>query len=125
MAIIACPNCAKKISSHAVICSWCGFELGEVTVQDRETYHIRRLRERRYRLNMTSYAIITIFVGAFAWYWWESSGFLEPPSGGPLILMALAAVSYVVARGLQLRNRYRLRALHREQSERGELGRRL
>jgi len=124
MAIIACPNCAKKISSRAVICSWCGFELGEVSEQDIEFYRARRLRELRYRLNMASYAIIAIFIAAFGWYWWQSSGFLEPPSGGPLVLMAAAATAYVVVRALQLRNRYRLRALHRKQSVRRELSRR-
>jgi len=125
MAIIACPNCAKKISSRAAICSWCGFELGEVSEQDIEVYRARRLRELRYRLNMASYAIIATFIAAFGWYWWQSSGFLEPPSGGPLVLMAVAAIAYVVVRALQLRNRYRLGALHRKQSQRRELRRRL
>jgi hypothetical protein len=118
MAIIACPNCAKKISSRAAICSWCGFELGEVSEQDIEVYRARRLRERRYRLNMASYAIIAIFITAFGWYWWQSSGFLEPPTAGPLALMAVAAIAYIVVRALQLRNRYRLKALHRKQSVR-------
>jgi len=125
MAIVACPNCAKKISSHAVICSWCGFELGEVSEQDMEVYRARRLRERRYRLNMASYAILTFLLAGFGWYWWDSRGFTEPPTGGPLILMVLAAVAYVVVRGLLLRNRSRLRALRRIQSVRSESGRRL
>ena len=38
MAIIACPDCGKKISSHAVICSYCGFQLGEATEQDLEVF---------------------------------------------------------------------------------------
>ncbi len=87
MAIIACPDCGKKISSRSVICSFCGFQLGEVTEQDLELYRARRLRDQIYRLNMISYLVITVFVGGFGWYWWDSKGFLQPPSNGPLLLM--------------------------------------
>jgi len=76
MAIIACPDCGKKISSRAAICSYCGFQLGEVTEQDLKVFKARKLRDARYRLNMLSYAVITVLLAAFGWYWWDSRGFL-------------------------------------------------
>lgn len=115
MAIIACPDCGKKISDRAAICSWCGFQLGEVTERDLETYRFRRLREQRYRLNMISYAVISVFVAAFGWYWWDSGGFVQPSSRGPFVLMGVSALAYVVVRGFLIRNRQQNRALRKKQ----------
>ena len=123
MAIIACPDCGKKISSRAVICSWCGFQLGEVTEEDLEVFQARKLRYDRYRLNMISYAVITLFVGGFGWYWWDSQGFLRPPSYGPFTLMGVAALGYIVVRVFLFRNRQRQKALRRKQGLRAELRR--
>ena len=123
MALIACPDCGKKISSRAVICSWCGFQLGEVTQQDLEVFQARKLRYKRYRLNMLSYAVITLFVGGFAWYWWDSQAFLLPPSRGPLTLMGVTALGYIVVRAFLFRNRQQQKALRRKQGLRAELRR--
>lgn len=123
MAIIACPECGKKISSRAAICSWCGFELGEVSEHELEIYRLRKLRHARYRLNMTSYAVIAVLLAAFAWYWWDSRGFLEPPGAGPLILMGLAAVAYLVVRALLFRNRRLQKAMQSRQALREGLRR--
>ena len=125
MAIIACPECKKKISSKAAICSWCGHQMGEVTEQDIEVYEARRLRDRIYRLNMVSYLVITVFVGAFAWYWWQSGGFVEPPTAGPLILMVVAAVAYLVVRGLLFRARQQRKALRQKRQMSRDLRRNL
>jgi hypothetical protein len=111
MSIIACPECGKKISSRAALCSYCGFQLGEVTDQDIEVFKARRLRDRIYRLNMTSYAVITAFVGGFGWYWVDTKGFVEPSSTGPFILMGLAAVAYLVVRALLFRSRQQRKAM--------------
>ncbi len=118
MAIIACPNCSRRISDKAPICSWCGFQMGEVTEQDLEVYRSRRLRNARYRLNMISYGVISVFLAAFGWYWWDSRGFVQPPSRGPLILMGVAALGYVIVRAFLFRNR-RLQKVIREK---GALG---
>jgi O-antigen/teichoic acid export membrane protein len=125
MAIIACPDCGKKISSHAVICSFCGFQLGEATQQDLEVFRARKLRDQRYRLNMMSYLVITIFVAGFAWYWWDSKGFLQPPSIGPMALMGIAAIAYIIVRAFLFQNRRVQRALQREQTLKSGLGRKL
>jgi len=123
MAIIACPDCGKKISSRSVICSFCGFQLGEVTEQDLELYRARRLRDQIYRLNMISYLVITVFVAGFGWYWWDSRGFLQPPSNGPLLLMGATALAYIVVRALLFKNRRLQRAMRRKQALTGGLGR--
>ena len=116
MAIIACPNCGKKISDRAPICSWCGFQMGEVTEQDLEVYRSRRLRNARYRLNMISYGVISVFLAAFGWYWWDSRGFVQLPSSGPLILMGAAALAYVVVRVFLFRNRLLQKAMRKKEA---------
>jgi len=123
MAIIACPDCGKKISSRAAICSYCGFQLGEVTEQDLEVFRARKLRDARYRLNMLSYAVITVLLAGFGWYWWDSRGFLEPPGPGPLVLMGLAAIAYLVVRVLLFRNRRLRRDMQAKQALREGLRR--
>ena len=105
MTIIECPECNKKISSRTAICSYCGYQLGEVTEADLAVFRARRLRDRIFRLNMTSYAVITVFVAAFSWYWLDSQGFSGPSSVGPFILMGLAAIAYLVVRALLFRSR--------------------
>jgi hypothetical protein len=66
---------------------------------------------------MLSYAVITVMLAAFGWYWWESRGFVEPPSAGPMMLMGVAAVAYLVVRALLFRNRQ----LQKAQRERRSL----
>jgi ribosomal protein L37E len=114
MSIIACPECGKKISSRAALCSHCGFQLREATEQDLEVFRARKLRDRIYRLNMISYAVITAFVGGFGWYWVATQGFVEPSSTGPFILMGLAAVAYLVVRALLFRSRQQRKAMRQK-----------
>jgi hypothetical protein len=86
MTIIACPECCKKISSRTPICNYCGFQLGEVSEADLELFRARKLRDRIYRLNMISYAVITVFIAAFGWYWWDSRGFIPAFSQAEIAL---------------------------------------
>jgi hypothetical protein len=137
MSIIACPECKKKISSKASICSFCGYQLGEVTEADLEVFRARRLRDRIYRLNMSSYAVITVrlnmssyavitvFVAAFCWYWWDSRGFSQASSIGPFVLMGLSAVAYLVVRALLFRCRQQRKAMRAKQQMSSELRRNL
>jgi len=125
MSIINCPECSKNISSNAVICPYCGSQLGDVTAEDLEVFRARKLRDRIYRLNMTSYAVITVFVAGFGWYWMDSRGFTQPPSSGPLILMCLAAIAYLVVRGLLFRNRQIQKNMRRKLNMSSDLKRNL
>ena len=115
MTIIVCPECGKKISSHAPICSHCGFQMGEVPEEQLEVFRARKLRDKIYHLNMISYAVITVFVAAFGWYWWDSGGFEQQSSAGPFILMGLSALAYLLVRVLLFRNRHRQKKLRQEQ----------
>jgi hypothetical protein len=121
MAIIACPECGKKISSHAPICSHCGFQKGEISEEQLAVFQARKLRDRIYHLNMISYAVITAFVAAFGWYWWDSGGFEHQSSSGPFILMGLAAVAYLSVRVLLLRIRHRQKTLRKKKFLRSKL----
>lgn len=114
MSIIVCPECSKKISSRSAICSYCGFQLGEVTEEDLAIFRARKLRDRIYRLNMYSYLAITVFVAAFGWYWWDSKGFSEPSSMGPFILMGVSAIAYLVVRVFLFRARQLRRAMRQQ-----------
>lgn len=110
MSIIACPKCSKRISSQAAICSHCGFRLGEVTEEDVRVFRERQLRDRVHRLNMISYGAITLFLGAFGWYWWDTKGFVQPSTAGPVTVMWLAGGAYLVVRALLFLSRARGKA---------------
>jgi hypothetical protein len=125
MSIIACPECGKKISSHTAICTFCGFQLGEVSEADLAVFRARKLRDRIYRLNMTSYAVITVFVAAFGWYWWDSRGFSQASSAGPFTLMGLSALAYLVVRGFLFRCRQLKKSMRVKRNMSEELRRNL
>jgi membrane protein YdbS with pleckstrin-like domain len=125
MAIIACPECGKKISSHAPICSHCGFQKGEISEEQLAVFQARKLRDRIYHLNMISYAVITAFVAAFGWYWWDSGGFEHQSSAGPFILMGLAAVAYLFVRVLLFRKRQQQKALRKKEFMRSKFRQKL
>ncbi|MBT8049072.1 MAG: hypothetical protein KJN69_14680 [Gammaproteobacteria bacterium] len=99
--------------------------MGEVTESDLEIFRARKLRDRIYRLNMISYTVITVFVGAFGWYWWDSRGFTEPSSMGPFILMGAAALAYLVVRGFLFHARQLKKAMRQKMKVSSELRRNL
>jgi len=125
MAIIACPECKKKISSRTAICSYCGFQQSEASEADIEVYQARSLRDRIYRLNMVSYLVISVFIAAFCWYWWASQGFTEPSPLGPFILMGLSALAYLAVRAVLFRERRQQKEIRRKSKLRGALRRNL
>jgi hypothetical protein len=117
MSIIACPQCGKRISSVAPICLRCGFQRSEASAEQLNVFRIRQAREKLYRLNMTSYGVITVFVAAFGWYWWNTAGFQQPSSSGPFILMGISALAYLAVRVLLFGARRRLKDLKRAGNE--------
>ena len=125
MAITACPECNKNVSSKSVICSHCGFQLGDASEEDLEIFRARKLRDRIYRLNMVSYLVITVFVAAFGWYWYASRGFTEPSQAGPIILMGVLAVAYMVVRGFLFQARHQRRAMRQKRQMSNDLRRNL
>ncbi|MEJ8569811.1 hypothetical protein [Elongatibacter sediminis] len=113
MSIIACPGCGKRISSLSPLCLHCGLERGEADDEELHVFKLRQARQKVYHLNMTSYAVISVFVAAFGWYWWSTAGFQQPSSTGPFVLMGLSAVAYLAVRVLLYFARSRLKALKR------------
>lgn len=98
--IVKCANCSKQISSKAAMCPHCGFARGEVSDEELLEFKRRKLRDRIYHLKMASYGVITVFLAAFGWYWWSTSGFQQPSAIGPVSLLAAGSVGYVIIRVL-------------------------
>ena len=121
MSIISCPACGKKISEHSPLCSHCGFQRGEASEEQVLVFRQRRARDRVYRLKMSSYGVLTVFLAAFAWYWWGSGGFQQATSLWPFVLMALSAVAYLVVRILLYRAQREHRSLLRTRIRDGGL----
>jgi polyferredoxin len=111
MALITCPGCGKRISNVTQMCPHCGFHRGKLSEEDLTEMQRRRLRDRVYHLKMASYAIMTLILAAFGWYWWESSSFQNRPSVGPMSLLAIGALAYLVNRFLLFRARRQMRQL--------------
>ena len=108
--IINCPTCRKPMSSKAVACSNCNTERGELSDEQLSELSRRRLRDRIYRLKMASYAAISVLLAAAGWYFYEASDLDLTPSTGPLILVAVGAVAYVLVRALLFSAKRALRA---------------
>ncbi len=103
MAIINCPGCGKKTTELSSKCPHCGFDRGQGDDERTVEMNRRRVRDHVYHLKMTSYGILSLFLAAFGWYWWDTSGFLNQSSRGPILLFALASVAYLVIRVLMFR----------------------
>jgi hypothetical protein len=111
MAIVFCQACGKKVSDKATLCGHCGFQRGEVSDEQLNLFRQRKARDRIYHLNMASYAVISVFVAGFGWYWWESGGYTQPASSAPFITMSIAAIAYIVVRGLLFQAKRQLKQL--------------
>lgn len=111
MALIDCPECGERVSNVTRMCPHCGFHRGEVDEEQLQELQRRKLRDRIYHLKMASYAVMTLFLAAFGWYWWESGDFQQQPSAGPLALIVIGAVAYLVNRFLLFRARREMRRL--------------
>ncbi len=98
--IVNCPNCRKPMSSKAPACPNCGFERGEVSDEQLEELARRRLRDRIYRLKMASYGAITLLLVAAGWYFYQTADLDLRPTAGPLVVVAVGAVAYVISRAL-------------------------
>jgi hypothetical protein len=98
MAIISCPKCKKLISSHSVLCPYCGFQRGEVSEEQLKEYQRRRLRDRIYHLKMSSYAALALLIAAFGWLLVDTSNLQQMASIGPYVLFCFGAVCYLVIR---------------------------
>jgi hypothetical protein len=113
MAIIDCPSCNRKISNVTAICPYCGFRHGKVNEEQLRELKRRKLRDHVYHLNMISFTVIAMFLVAFGWYWWDTAGFQQPSSSGPVILLALGTFAYLVIRILLYRARRQIRRIAR------------
>jgi hypothetical protein len=114
MAIINCPGCNRKTSEISSRCPHCGFDRDTPDNDRLMELQRRRLRDRIYHLNMTSYAVITLFLAAFGWYWWDTGGFQHRSGTGPLILLGIAALGYLVIRMLLFAARKQMRRARRQ-----------
>jgi hypothetical protein len=113
MAIIACPDCDNKISSQTMLCPHCGFQRGEASEEELIEFRRRKLRDQVYHMKMSSYAVLTLFLVAFGWYWIDTEGFLNRSSMGPFVLLGIAAVAYMIIRAYLYKYKSALRKLNK------------
>ena len=113
MTILGCPKCEKLISSRTALCPYCGFEQGEASEEDLKEYRRRKMRDRIYRLKMTSYLALTLLIAAFGWYLQATQWFQQRSSIGPYILFAIGAFAYFVVRVFLFRAKVALRKLQK------------
>jgi len=111
VSIVDCPNCDKPVSSLISLCPYCGFQRGQVSEEEVKELRRRKLRDHIYHLQMTSYLVITLFLGAFGWYWSATRGFRYPSSMGPVILLAITSVIYLGLRIYLYRSKVMLRKI--------------
>ena len=98
MPIISCPKCDKNISSHSVLCPYCGFQRGEVAEEQLIEFRRRKLRDRIYHLKMTSYAALALLISACGWYLLDAPTLQKSPSIGPFVLFIAGGLGYLVIR---------------------------
>ena len=102
MSLTKCLNCNRRISDKSTTCEHCGFT-GLTSDPERMAELKRRIyREKRYRLTMRSYIALTIFTIGILWYWVESEGFAGPPAKGPLLVLVIGTIGYLVIRTLMI-----------------------
>ncbi len=111
MALINCPGCNERISDVTRMCPHCGVRRAELDETQLLEMRRRQLRDRVYHLKMTMYGVMSFFLIAFGWYWWESDDFQNPPTAGPLALLVLGGLAYLVLRFLLFRAKKALRSL--------------
>lgn len=109
--IVKCPECKRQISSQMSVCPHCGHEQGELDDEQLLELQRRRLRDRIYHLKMTSYGVITLFLAAFGWYWWQTAGFMQRPATGPIVLLAVGTIGYVLIRVMLFTSKRRMKEL--------------
>lgn len=114
MAIVKCPKCDNRVSSQINICPQCGFKRGVVDEEALRESRRRELRDRVYYLKMASYAVLTLLLVAFAWYWVETDSFRYQSSMGPYVLFAIGAIAYFVIRVFLFKFRLALRRIKRQ-----------
>jgi len=112
MTITHCINCDKRISDKALACPHCGFSRGGQDPDQVEEIRRRKQRQQRYRLSMYSYVALTVFISGVIWYWVESGGFQTAASSGPIILLTIGVLGYVVLRGMMIYHRIQARKAH-------------
>jgi len=113
MAIVKCPSCDNKMSSQIRVCPQCGFQRGEVDEQELRELRRREIRDRIYYLKMASYAVLTLLLAAFGWYWVETQSFQYQSSSGPYVLFAISAAAYFVIRVFLFKSSLALRKIKR------------
>lgn len=111
MVLALCPACDQDVPSQASLCSHCGLQLSEVDESSIIESRRRTLRDRIYHYKMFSYLALTLLVGAFGWFLFESDNLQVQPSSGPYILFAIGAVIYLIIRVLLFKFKFALRKL--------------
>lgn len=113
MTIITCLQCDNRISSQTMLCPHCGFRRGGVGEEQLKERRGRKLRDQIYHMKMASYAVLTLFLAAFGWYWVDTEGFQYQSAIGPYIVLGIASIIYLVIRAYLFKFKVALRKLNK------------
>ena len=108
MAIINCPSCGRRISNRAGQCPFCNFKLTDAGPGiSADEARRRQQRQQMYRLQMQTYAAVTLSVIGFAWFWYETYLIGRPAPPACLATLAVGVVWYLGARAWMIISKFR------------------
>jgi len=113
MAIIVCPQCAKRISSQATTCNHCGFELQTTDADEQQKVTRKRLRKIKTRLTSIAFLSILLFTSGILMTYYHIA---ETESSELLMgnaMMLIGFISFGVVRILLAVNKKQIRANRR------------
>ncbi|WP_371379292.1 hypothetical protein [Thalassotalea aquiviva] len=70
MALIECPNCTKKMSSKAAVCSHCNTVVADMTQEQRENQQRIHKIEQSQKLMTHSMIAMLLFCAGFGFMFW-------------------------------------------------------
>lgn len=98
MAVIACPNCRKKISDKAKECQHCGTSMSSLDADEIQTLKTANKLKKSQQLMNHSFIAMLLFCGGFLFLYWNNA---QPDSWeymASTVSTVLGFVIYIITR---------------------------
>lgn len=93
MAVIACPNCKKKISDKATSCSHCNLALGEIDASALSLLKKEKKIKQSQQLMNHSFIAMLLFCGGFLFLYWNNH---QPGSWQYMSAFASSVLGFII-----------------------------